>query len=229
MKRKFVLLITIAAVAAGQTASETGPAFGQRIKHNSEDLKQYSYKRRTEITVKGRSRARVELVRYVDGKMHTVPLEAPQHRPEQPHGYGLRGRMMQKRVEKKKEEMKEEVAALTSLLQRYSPGSDSMRSALQKAAISRTASGPDADVKLEARGMVNPNDSFSLVWSVVDSRPAKIEIRTELDNKPVQVGIEYASLPEGPFYAAHTVVSAPKKDLRVSIDTFDYTHSAGAQ
>ena len=225
-KRKFALLLILAAVAGAQ---EAAPGFGQRMKQNAEDLKQYSYKRRMQIMVKDRSTTRVDLIRYVDGKMETVPLETPQRGDGQAGGRGLRGRRMGKKLEKKKEEMKEEVEELTSLLQRYSPGSDSMHSALEKATISRAGSGPNADVKVEAKGIIESNDSFSLVWSVANRRPTNIDIHASLNGKPVRVAIDYASLPDGPFYAAHTVVSAPGKDLTVNIDTFDYMRSAVAQ
>lgn len=231
MKRNIVLMIAVATVVAAQAPPEVGPGIGQKMKENAQALRQYTFKRRTEITVKGQSRgARVDQVRYVDGKMEAIPLETPSRRAESAGGRGLRGRMIQKKIEKKKEEMKEDVERLRSLLQHYmSSDSDSMRTVLQKAAISRTGPGPDADVKVVATGLVKPSDSFTLIWSVANHRPARIEIHADLDGKPVQIAVDYASLPAGPFYAAHTLVSAPKKDLTVNVDTFDYAHSSEAR
>jgi len=153
--------------------------------------------------------------------MEAVPLESPAP-AEMPHGRGLRGRMMQKKVEEKKEEMQEVKQRMAALMQQYTE-SDALRNALSKAAISREGSGPDASVKVEAKGIVNPGDSFMLVWSVANRRPASIEIHASLDGKPVEISRQYASLPDGAFYAARTVLSAPKKDLKVTIDTYDYT------
>src|SRR5205823_12055985 len=110
-----------------------------------------------------------------------------------------------------------------------SPGSENMRAMLEKAKISRTGPEPDASVKIIATGVLQPADSFTLTWSVVNRRPEKLEIRTKLDGKPVSAMVEYASLPAGLFYAAHTVISAPKKDLVIDIDTFDYARSGGAR
>lgn len=227
MQRKFVLAMTVAAVSMAQTPTGGfGSGIGQKVKQNAQVLKHYTHKRRTEITLKGKSRgARVDLIRYVDGKMETVPLETPPRPAEGSRGRGLRGRIVEKKIEKKKEEMKEQVARLTSLVQRFSAGSDSMRAALEKATISRTGPGPDADVKIVATGVAKASDSFTLVWSVAHHRPAKVEIRAEADGKPVAITVEYASLPEGPFYPARTVISAPKKDLTVAIDTYDYNRS----
>jgi len=56
--------------------------------------------------------------------------------------------------------------------------------------------------------------------------PAGVDhIRTELDGKPVRLILEYASLANGPFYAARTTILLPKKDTVVHIDTFDYSLS----
>jgi hypothetical protein len=77
MRRNIAILLAAAAMATAQTPDSAG--IGRDMKQNVEALKRYSYKRRTEITVKDRSLgARVDLVRYVDGKMETVPIETPQ-------------------------------------------------------------------------------------------------------------------------------------------------------
>jgi hypothetical protein len=62
-------------------------------------------------------------------------------------------------------------------------------------------------------------DSF---WSVAAHRPDKIEIRTQLDGKPVEATLEYVPFPENSFYVARTMISEAKKDIQISIDTFDY-------
>jgi hypothetical protein len=212
--------------AAQGAAAPAREGFGLRFQQNAENLRQYSSKRRTGISVKGHSRTRVEMVRYVDGKMETVPLETPQPGPAtRPQGRG--GPLRRMMLEKKKEEMQKEVERLRALLRQYAPGSDAMRSIFEKASVSRSGSGPDSDIRLEAHGVAQPKDVCTFIWSVANRRPDRMEIHTELDKKPVTLTVEYASLPEGPFYAARTVLSAPQKDLRVTIETFDYTRSAG--
>jgi hypothetical protein len=221
MRWSMAILIAAAAMAGAQTPVPSG--IGQTMKQNAEELKHYSYKRRTEIKVKDKSfGARVDLVRYIDGKMETTPIETPSRDQSGRRG-GLRGKIIEKKIEQKKDEMKQERERLEEVLHGYlSPESGSMRAVLENAAISRTGPGPDADVKVVATGIVKPADSFTLVWSVVNHRPVSIDIRAELDGKPVQLTQEYDALKGGPFYAAHTVISAPKKDLVIRVDTFDY-------
>jgi hypothetical protein len=229
---RYLVLMMMAISIAKAAQSPPDAAFGipQKMKQNAEALKHYSYKRRTEISFKGKSRgARVELVRYVDGKRETVLLEAPE-RPAQPaRGRGLRGRMIQKKVAKKKEEMKDEAQRLTGLLHSYTTGaSDSMHKLLENATISRTGSGPDADIQVKTTGLVNPSDSFTLLWSVAQHRPARVDIHAKLEGKPVQLTVDYAGLPNGPYYPSQTVIRAPKKDLTITVDTFDYMPSGDA-
>jgi hypothetical protein len=226
MKPVVVVMILCAAML-GQTAPEAVPGIGQKMKENAEALKQYSYKRRTEIRFKDKSRVSVEQVRYVNGQPETTPLETPAPPAAVGGGRsGLRGMMARKKIEEKKEEMKEEVARLKSLLQSYTThGSDSMRQILEKATISRTGPGPNADVRVAATGVVQPSDSFTLLWSAASHRPEKIEIDTDLEKKPVQLAVEYSALPNGLFYPARTTISLPAKDLTVTVESFDYMPS----
>jgi len=226
MRWKIAILLSAVALAVAQT-TPAALGIGQIMKQNADALKQYSYKRRIEIQVKGKSRgARVDLVRYIDGKMETIPLETPARPDQSGRRRGLHGKIVEKKIEQKKEEMKKEREELEQLLHSYvTPGSDSMRAMLEKAAISRTGPAADADVKIVATGIVKPSDSFTLVWSVANHRPVSIDIRALHDGKPVQLTLEYAAVKGGPFYAAHTVISAPKKDMVIRIDSFDYSIS----
>jgi len=205
---KILLALFLATVATAQTPATNDLAIGQKMKQNAEALRQYTYKRRTSIEAKGQPRgARLDLVRYVDGKMETVPLESPQRPEQSAGGRGLRGKIVQNKIEKKKEEMKEEREKLTALLHTYlSAGS------FEKATISKVGD----DVKVVAPNM-------TLIWSVANHRPVRMEIHAELEGKPVQMKVEFAALPDGSFYNAHTRISMPKKDLVINIDNFDYT------
>ncbi|HEY3841239.1 MAG TPA: hypothetical protein VGL72_31930 [Bryobacteraceae bacterium] len=229
MRWEISILIAAAAVAAGQAPNGLG--IGETMKRNADVLRHYSYKRRTEITIKGQTRgARTDLVRYVDGKMETVSLGAPGGPDPSTRRRGLRGKIAESKIEQKKEEMKAERERLEELLHSYlSPGSDAMRALLAKAAVSRIGPGPDADVKVVATGLKNPTDSLSLVWSVASHRPVSIELQSQLDGKPVRLVLEYASLKDGAFYAARTLISMPKKDTVIRIDRFDYSMSGEAR
>ncbi|HEX3878126.1 MAG TPA: hypothetical protein VHW24_14135 [Bryobacteraceae bacterium] len=224
MRRTIAILIGAAAVAAGQIPG--GLDVGSSMRQNAEALKHYSYKRRTEITVKGQSRgARVDLVRYIGGKIETVPLETPP-RPQIQQPRGLRGKIVESKIEHKKEEMKEERERLEDLLHSYlAPGSDAMHKLLEKAAISRIGTGTAADIKIVATGVRMPHDSFTLIWSVSNHRPVSVNLQSQLDGKSVLLTVDYAALADGVFYAARTMISMPKKETVIRIENFDYSNS----
>ena len=56
MKRISILILGWAAAAAAQTSPDGLLGIGRRMQQNAQALKQYSFKRRTEIEIKGHSR-----------------------------------------------------------------------------------------------------------------------------------------------------------------------------
>jgi hypothetical protein len=217
--RATILIASLAAVASAQTpAPAAGPVSGQAMRQNLEKLKQYTHKRRIRIEVRGDVRStRVDQVRYADGKMATLPLEAPPPRSEPT------GRLRRRVAEKKREEFKEYARQLTSLLQGYlMPDPEKLRSQIDHASIQRTGSGTGANVQIVMHDFVKHGDSFTLVWSAAQRHPVRTEIKTDLDKKPIGMTIEYQDMPEGPWYPAQVVLTAKNKDMRVLIDNYDY-------
>ena len=122
--------------------------------------------------------------------------------------------------------MKAEMERLKNLMNGYlSPDSQGMAAILSKAKISKTGSGPAAEVTLTAAGVKQPSDSFTMVWSETTRRPIRIEIRAEAHGEPVQLTVDYSILPDETFYPAKTIISTPKKNLVLTITRFDYTRS----
>src|SRR4051812_17541214 len=144
--RHSLLALAIAVELLAQGPAGSGSDVREKLKANGEALKQYSYKRRTEITLKGEPRgARVDLVRYVNGEKETIPLEAPARNSASRNTRGIRGKIVERKVKEKREELKAEVEKLHVLMSNYlSPDSEAMGTLLQNGSISRAGSGPDA-------------------------------------------------------------------------------------
>jgi hypothetical protein len=228
--RSLLLALAVATGAPAQVSSTNRLDIGQKMKQNAISLTHYTYKRRTEVVLKGQPRgARVDLVRYVDGHKETIPLETPARTEPSRRGRGLRGKLVEKKIEKKKEKMRAEIERLRGVMNGYlSPDSDSMRSILRKAEISKNGSGPDAQIRLTAVGLKQPSDSFTMVWSRATGQPVSIEIRAAAEGKPVQHSVNYSTLPDGTFFPAKTVISSSKKNVLLTITRFDYTGSPQA-
>jgi hypothetical protein len=221
------LVLGLGTVAA-QSPLTNERDIGQRMKHNSEVLQHYAYKRCAQITLKGEPRGeRVDLVRTVEGHKEMIPLEPQERTTEVGSRRGLRGKIVERKIEKKKEEMSAEMERLKELMNSYlAPGANSVGSILHNAKVSRIGSGADANIQLIATGLKRPSDSFTVIWSRAHNRPVSVEIRADVDGKPVQLNVQYANLPDGTFYPARTVITVPKKNIALTITTFDYALSA---
>src|SRR5437868_5656313 len=93
------------------------PSFAESQKANAQTLRQYSWKSRTEIKLKGESKnVKLEQVRYdADGKVQKTPIGTPPAAaPASPQG-GRGGRMKAKGIENKKEEVGEVMKGLGQL------------------------------------------------------------------------------------------------------------------
>src|SRR3982750_252409 len=80
------------------------PSFAESQKANAQTLRQYTWKSRTEIKLKGESKnVKLEQVRYdANGKVQKTPIGAPPAAAPPPQG-GRGGRLKGKVIENKKE------------------------------------------------------------------------------------------------------------------------------
>jgi hypothetical protein len=204
----------LAAVIFTSLAQDPAPNIGAWLQSNQDALQAYTHKRRTEITIKGRTRSRLDEIRYLEGETHVTPLEPAGANPRP----RLRtGPVARKRVEKKAKQMREDAQQLTALLQQYLRPAPAL---LEKAHIERNGT----SAKLTAQDVVRPKDSFTLTFDPGARQPQTISIRTDLDGKPVTMDVSFARLPDGgPFYPAVATIAQPKTELRIRVENFDYT------
>jgi hypothetical protein len=221
--RSFTIAAAAAVLTMVATAQEPAsllPDVGQLMQANQEALQRFTHKRRTTISFKDKSRSRVDQVRYVEGKVEAVPVDgsgrAPGANGKRRRGGG--GPLVQRRIEKKRDEMREEAEQLAALLHQYLPPPKGL---FGKAKLQQPPSG--GLIEIAATGVVKPKDSFRFQWNSSEKRPQNLEIRTDLDGKPVSISVTFARLPhDGPFHASSATLSHPKKNLTVRIDNYDF-------
>jgi len=225
------IYFTVAATAAmammaPQPEPPQLPAVGQLMQANQEALQRFTHKRRTTISYKDKSRSRVDQVRYLEGKVEATPIEGDGGRNAARSGErrGRRGGgpLAQRRIQKKREEMREEADQLSALLHQYFPPPQALFS---KAALKSSQSGGILEVT--ATGVVKSKDSFRFLWNTADKRPQEMAVQTDLDGKPVSITVSFARLPGGgPFHASSVTLSHPKKNLTVRIENYDFQADA---
>lgn len=192
--------------------------FGKAMVENAAELRRYTFKQRTEVSINGEVRSvRLDQARFdLDGNLERTPLTPA---AEAPKSRGLRGRM----VAKKREETADYVERLMSLARRYmAPGRGEMEKLFGKAEIWKGQGASANQVRIQTTDFVKSGDSFVWTLDPIAKLPVRMEARSELDGDPVTVTAEYRTLANGPNYIARTIVKSPRKELEVKVESFDY-------
>lgn len=222
-------------VALGSTLvlAQGQPTFADSQKANAQALRQYSWKSRTEIKLKGESKnVKVEQVRYdLNGKLQKTPIAGPPPTapataaaPE-PGGRGG-GRLKSKVVENKKEEFGEMMQGLGQLVASY--GHLPPEKAQAFAANSTKGKGEGAmegTAQIQGANVLVEGDSMTMWVDPASQMMRRVEIKTVYEGKPATLITEYKSVPNGPTYMAQAMLTYPEKNVELTVDNYEYALS----
>jgi hypothetical protein len=182
---------------------------------NSKHLREYSWKTRTEIAIKGETKMlKVELVRFdIDGQMQKTTLS--EETPKQKRG--VRGRIQKKKGKEKQEWF----AELHGLLAQYSlPTTGKVLDFLDKATF-----GPGdrpGTIRIHGTSVVQPGDELT-IWIDSETKETRLtKVRTRLDGDTVLLETNHDRLDSGLSYSARSVITVPAEEVRMTVETFDY-------
>jgi hypothetical protein len=224
MKYKSFLALacwTVATICAmAQVPADTAKLavqVSENREENRKKLRDYSWKTRTEITIKGETKLlKVELVRFdVDGRMQKTTLS--EEKPDRRKKRGVRGRIQKHKIEEKKEWFGE----LHGLLRQYSlPTTGKVLDFLEKATF-----GPGdrpGTIRIRGTSVVKPGDELTM-WIDADTKETKLtKVRTRLDGDTVLFETNHDSLASGLRYQARSIIKVPAADVRMTVENFDY-------
>jgi hypothetical protein len=204
-------------------------AFVQAQQANKAALREYTWKRRTELKLKGESKkVTMEQVRYdVDGKLQKTPIGGGPEPPPQEQPAGRRGRrggrVKEKVIENKKEEFAELMQNLGALVASYGQLPQDKLQAFAKNATTGKGEGAQAGtVRIQGDNVLVDGDSMSIWIDPTSSMMRRVEIATSLEKKPVSAVSEYRSLDNGPTYQARSVLTYPEKQIELTVENFEY-------
>lgn len=208
------------ALAQSPDMAAMAKTFGQSMQANGAALKQYSWKMRVEVTLKGDPKPpKLYAMRFdLDGKLEKTSLTPAA--PPPPPDTGRGGRLKDKIKDKKIAEMKEWAGDLGDLTKEYiTPSPAMLQTFFGKAASAQT---PDGLVQLYAEGVVAPGDK--VVYEIDPKTQAlkRYMFHASLEGDPVDGQVEFARLADGPNYAARTTVGVPAKQVTATIENYDY-------
>jgi hypothetical protein len=218
--------IVLVALGAATVLAQGKPPFADVQKANGLALRQYSWKSRTEIKLKGESKnVKLEQVRYgADGKLLKTPLGAPpQAAPPPAQGGRGGGRLKAKVVENKKEEFGEMMQGLGQLVASYGQlPPDKLQAFKATATTGRGEGALQGTAQIQGVNVLQQGDSMTIWIDPASQMMRRIEIKTIYDKKPASAIAEYQAVPNGPTYMAHAVLAYPEKNVELTVDNTDY-------
>lgn len=229
---KRTLLITAAMLAAlvpavAQTSAGAGAelqqkvaAVKQSVAENQQKLHQYQWKETTQLTLKGDAKPPSQSICQYgpDGKVQKTPIGAP---PAPPSG----GRVKQKVIAKKKEEMKDYMGQVKSLLGMYvPPDPQRMQQAFQSGKVSLSPNPSSGVTQIVFKDYAQPGDQMTISFNTAVKKISSVKVNTYMDDPKdvVTLAVQFASLPHGTNYVQQTVLNAIAKKLVVTTTNSDY-------
>ena len=222
MRATFALVALCSAMVLAQ--DNVQPSFAESQKANAQTLRQYSWKSRTEIKLKGESKnIKLEQVRYdANGKLQKTPIGAPPAAAPPPQG-GRGGRVKAKVIDNKKEEFGELMQGLGQLVASYGQlPPDKLQAFKANATTGRGEGALQGTAQIQSLNVLEQGDSMTIWIDPASQMMRRVEIKTIYDKKPATVVADYQSVPNGPTYMARAVLTYPEKNVELTVDNSDY-------
>jgi hypothetical protein len=216
-----VTVIAIAVLVLGAQEPDMKQKFAQAQKANGAALRQFTWKSRTVLNLKGETKKmKVDQVVFdSSGQQQKTLLEESPQGEQQVSG----GRLKKKIVAKKKEEFAELMQDLVQLVTSYAHiPPEQMQAFVKNASFSLGQAPHEGTLKIAGQNAVEPGDAMNIWVDKQTLMMRRVEITTAYDKNPVQVAADYQSIPNGPTYLARATVDYPEKKLQVIVENFEY-------
>jgi hypothetical protein len=212
------LLFANTALPQNAELQEKLAAAKQSAGENKQRLLQYQWIETTQLTLKGNQKPPTQnSCRYgPDGQVQKTPMGPP---PEQPSG----GRMKQRIVEKKKEEMKDYMQDVKGVLAMYVPP-DPQKMQQAYAAGNMSLNPAPSVMNLVFTNYAQPGDKMTLTFDTAAKKITALNVDTYMGEAKdkVTLQVQMGSLPDGTNYAQQTVLNAAAKELTVTTTNSNY-------
>lgn len=222
-----LLLGVIAMAQAGSGSAELKEkvaALKQSAAANQQKLHHYQWTEVQQITLKGDTKPEQQfLCQYgPDGKVQKTPVG----QQEQPSG----GRLKQKMIAKKKEEMQDYMGDVKSLLSMYvPPNPQKIQAAAQAGNVSINRDASAGLVNLVFKNYAQPGDQMTIAFDTAAKKIAGVNVNTYMGEAKdvVTLVVSFSSLPDGTNYVEKTVLNATAKQLVVTTLNTNYQKLGG--
>jgi len=226
------LIVCAVVPATPQTGGGSGSELQQKLANvkqsvaeNQQKLHQYQWTETTQLTLKGDAKSpKQSLCQYgPEGQVQKTPIGAPA--PE-PSG----GRLKQKIVKKKKEEMQDYMGQVKTLLAKYVPPDPQKMEQAFKAGNASLNPNPGAQtVALIFKNYAQSGDQMTLTFDKATRKVDTLNVNTYMDDPKdiVTLAVQMSSLPDGTNHVQQTVLNATAKKLQVTTTNSNYQRLGG--
>jgi hypothetical protein len=207
---------------AGGGLQEKLATIKQAAAANQQALHHYTWVETTQISLKGevKSVKQSSCVYGPDGKVQKTPMAAPEPQ-QQPGGRG--GRLKERIVEKKKDEMSDYMEQVKGLIGQYvPPDPNRMQQAFQAGNVSLVPS--PGTIQLAFKNYVEQGDSMTISLMEATKKITNLNVNSYLGQPKdaVTLSVMFGTLPDGTSYPNQTVVVAEAKQIQIMSTNSDY-------
>jgi hypothetical protein len=212
----------VSAQEGAQSPEERVAALKKSLAQSQAALRKYEWIETTIISLKGEEKNRKQMRCYygADGKLQKIPLgDAPQAAQAQGGGGRRGGRLKEKIVENKKEEMQDYMERAAALVHQYVPPNPDNIDNVKKKGTLALRPGQGGRVRVELTGYLKPGDLLAIDVDGAANRLLGVNVNSYLE-KPedaVTLNVEMGELADGTGYSAQTTFDAKAKNIKVVI------------
>jgi len=224
-------LAGLPAIAQGPGADRAA-AIKEALAKNQAALRQYQWVETTEVSLKGEVKKREQKQCYygADGQVQKTPIpDSAAAAPPAQEGGGRRGgRLKQKVVENKVDELKDYMERVAALVKDYvPPDPDKIKAAEAGGNVSVQPSA--STLTLAIKNYHKPGDSIIIAFDTAAKKLTSYTASTYVDkpkNDDVKLAVAFGSLDDGTSYPQQVVLDATAKHVQVKVTNAGYRKSA---
>lgn len=205
-------------------------ALKQSVAANKQRLHQYQWVETMQLTLKGEPKPpKSNLCSYgPNGQIQKVPIGEQQPQQQQQQS-GRRGKLKERVIEKKTEEMQDYMQQVKSVISLYVPPSaQRMQRAFQAHNVSLNSTMGSGAAQLVFKNYAQPGDQMTIAFDTATKKIQTLNVNTYLSDPKdaITLAVRFASLPDGTNYASQTVLNAPSKEIQVTTTNGNYSKLA---
>jgi hypothetical protein len=217
---------TIAAQQTAPAPAERVAALKQSLQQSQANLRKYEWIETTIISLKGEEKSRKQQRCFygADGKLQKLPIAAPEA-PAADSGRGRRGgRLKERIVENKKDEIQEYMERAVGLVHQYVPPKPEAVDSAKQAGRIALSPAPGGRASLQFKDFIKAGDMLGVEIDNATNALAGLFVNSYLDEPAdvVALNVEFGALADGTNYASQVTLDAKAKNVRVVIQNSGY-------